>query len=145
MENTTMTIEEMIAQMEALKEEYYEIEGDEDAEKAIYEKALALELRNTEFLIDEVNTRGNFYVCPDREWEFPHVFEIAEEYMANATTIIAKAYLEYYRDSRFCDTADINRDTLVAMRLRAAQIPIIRHAGVAEVELLNVRWLNRNC
>lgn len=145
MGNTTMTIEEMIAQMETLKDEYYEIKGDKDAEEAIYQKVLELGVNNTEFLIDEVNTHGNFYVCPDREWEFPHVFEIAKEHMANATTIIANAYLEYYRDSDFCDGTAIDRDSLVALRLRAAKIPIIRHAGVCEVELLNVRWLNRNC
>lgn len=144
MENTMMTIEEKIARMEALKDEYYDIEGDKDKEKDIYEQVQALELDKIGFLQDEDNVRGQFYVCPDLEWEFPDVFEIAKKYMSAATNIIADAYLEYYKNNDFYDDVAIDCDVLIAVRLQNAKIPIIRHAGVSDVELLNVRWLNRN-
>ena len=94
MEYTTMTIEEKIAKMEALKDEWYEIEGDEDKEEAIYEKVKAMKLDSIEFLHDDEEAHGDFYVCPDPEWEFPHVFEIAKKHVTTATDIIAHAYLE---------------------------------------------------
>ena len=144
METTTMAITEKIAKIEELKDRYYEIEGDEAEEEAIYNQVEAMKLDEIDFIHDKINIRGNFYVCPDPEGEFPHVYEIAEEHMTLAIDIIANAFLEFYRDESFFDSVGIDRDVLVKLRLFMAKMPIIRHAGVTEVELLNVRWLNHN-
>ena len=144
MENTTMTIEERITKMDELKGKYYEIEGDEVEEEVIYNQVQAMRLNEIDFIHDEINIHGKFYVCPDTEWEFPHVYEIAKEHMADASNIIANAFLEYYRDEAFFDSVGTERDVLVKLRLFMAKIPIIRHAGVSDVELLNVRWLKYN-
>lgn len=135
-----MTLEEKMEVIEKLKKEYYN--SDNDGLEELRNEFDKLQLSKVDFIRDEEHKHGKLFVCPDTEWEFPVVYEIAPEVMEHAQKVIYDAILEYYRESDFWDeVTDILPENLVKIYTRIHEIPIIRYFPVEDVEVLNVRKL----
>lgn len=135
-----MTLHEKIKLLDQLKEKYYSEKCDLEELRKDFDK---LQLSEVDFIHDEKNRQGKLFVCPDSEWEFTKVYEIAEEFLQNAMDVIYDAIVLYYRESDFWDevTGLISGD-LVRIYTNLNNIPIIRFFNTSNVELLNVRKLN---
>lgn len=139
-----MTLKERMEQLNNLKEEYYDGMNDCDLEK-LRSEFDELQLSKVDFIYDENHEHGELFVCPDTEWEFPKVYEVAEEFMRSAMDVIYDAIALYYKESDFWDeVTDLTSTELVKIYTRAHNIPIIRFFPVSKVELLNVTKLNKD-
>ncbi len=137
-----MTLEEKMELLEKLKEEYFYFEVPPDLEK-LGNEFDELHLSEVDFIYDKEHERGKLFVCPDLEWEFPKVYEVAEEIMERAIEVISEAIALYYMEGDFWDeVTDLTSDELVKIYTRIHNIPIIRYFSVSDVNLLNVRQLN---
>ena len=137
-----MALREKIELLDQLKDRY-----DSDLSEPELERLRAefdtLELSKIGFIQDKEHDRGRLFVCPDPEWEFPDVYEVAEEFMPKAIEVIYDAIALYYRESYFWDeVTGLISDDLVRIYTNLNNIPIIRYFPAKEVELLNVRKLN---
>ncbi|MEK5358013.1 hypothetical protein [Paenibacillus sp. FSL L8-0709] len=99
--------------------------------------------------VKDKNEQETFlHILPDPENEFENVIEIkvpqSYEIKEKWIDIIANAYVEYYKNSEVYDNQDIGPIELVLNAIKIHDIPIVRYWGSAQVEKLNVRWLNRN-
>lgn len=136
----SLTLKQKVERLLEMRREYY-IEPWRQEELIKCTKELHLE--DVDFLYDTEHTRGELFVCPDTEYEFPVVYEIASEYMPFAIDTIYKAKCDYYNYSDFWEeVAELSCEQIAKIYTAAEKIPIIRYFPVTEVHLLNVRKLN---
>ena len=139
-----MTLREKIELLDQLKERYDPDLSDSELE-GLRAEFDTLELSEIGFIQDKEHDRGDLFVCPDLEWEFPKVYEIAEEFMPKAMEVIYDAIALYYMEGDFWDeVTGLISDDLVKIYTNLNNIPIIRFFPVKNVNLLNVRKLNND-
>ena len=93
--------------------------------------------------IKEESTETRLFICPDREYEFPFVFEFSKENLNKGINVVYDAIKEYYLYSDFYDCCtNICLDELLKLFLFIENVPIVRFYDSVKVELLNVRKLN---
>ena len=139
-----MTLREKIELLDQLKEKYHPDLSESELE-GLRTEFDTLELSEIGFIQDKEHDRGNLFVCPDTEWEFPRVYEVAEEFMPKAIKVIYDAIALYYKESYFWDeVTGLFSEDLVRIYTNLNNIPIIRYFPVKEVKLLNVRKLNND-
>lgn len=139
-----MTLQEKIELLNNLRNEYYDGMDECNIEKLISQFD-ELQLSEVDFIYDEEHERGQLFVCPDLEWELPNVYEVAKEFMQSAKEVIYDAIALYYKECDFwSEVTGMTADELVKLYTRLHNIPIIKYFSVADVELLNVRKLNKD-
>ena len=97
-----MTLREKIKLLDQLKERYHPDLSESELE-GLRAEFDTLELSEIGFIQDKEHDRGDLFVCPDLEWEFPKVYEIAEEFMPKAMEVIYDAIALYYMEGDFWD------------------------------------------
>ncbi|MCI8344781.1 MAG: hypothetical protein HFJ42_02210 [Clostridia bacterium] len=139
-----MTFQEKIELLNNLKNDYYYGTNNCDLEK-LKNEFDELHLSDEDFIHDEDHEHGQLFICPDIEGEFPKVYEIAGENMKRAIDVIYDAIVLYYKESDFWDEiTDLTSDEVVRLYTKLNNIPIIRFFSTSNVELLNLKKLNRD-
>ena len=134
-------MKEKLKQLFELRDYYMEdpkTVDEEGLKKAIEE--LNIEIPD---FIKEKNNETRLFVCPDREYEFPFVFEFSKDNLEKGIEVVYNAIKEYYLYSDFYDCyTSICCEELLKLFLFVENIPIVRFFDSVEVELLNIRKLN---
>lgn len=134
-------MKEKLNQLFKLRDKY--INNQEEIDEELLIKSVEeLNIVIPDFIKEEsIETR--LFVCPDREYEFPFVFEFSKENLNKGINVVYDAIKEYYSYSDFYDCCtNICLDELLKIFLYIENIPIVRYFDASDVELLNVRKLN---